>query len=269
MPTATHPKIIQAAHQLLDEEIAQPILLATPPSPRNRRGEHLTLAGITICDPRTAPERQAYAERLYRAAPAQRRHPTEAWELLRQADYCALLMVDQDAADGMVSGLSFHYPELLRPTLQIIGTASDCWSPPGSTGHDPQPRAVFRRYQRQCRSRSRAPSRSYLTARLARDFDLTPRVALLSFSNFGSARQARTRRLQAALDIARRRAPELIIEGEMQADTALSEELLNGTYPLNQLRKEANVLIFPSLEAGHMPPSWCNAWLMPKWSGRS
>jgi malate dehydrogenase (oxaloacetate-decarboxylating)(NADP+) len=91
-----------------------------------------------------------------------------------------------------------------------------------------------------------------LTARLARDFNVEPRVALLSFSNFGSVRHPRTDVVRQAAEIVRLREPGMKVDGEMQANTALSAEILNGTYPLNRLRQEANVLIFPNLEAGNI-----------------
>ncbi|HLJ20304.1 MAG TPA: phosphate acyltransferase, partial [Stellaceae bacterium] len=91
-----------------------------------------------------------------------------------------------------------------------------------------------------------------LTARLAQDFDVEPRIALLSFSNFGSVRHARAERVSQAVEIVRQRAPDLAVDGELQASTALMEEMLNGTYPFNRLQQEANILIFPSLEAGNI-----------------
>jgi malate dehydrogenase (oxaloacetate-decarboxylating)(NADP+) len=91
-----------------------------------------------------------------------------------------------------------------------------------------------------------------LTARLARDFDVEPRVALLTFSNFGSTRHPRAERVRQAVEIIRRREPELVVDGEMQANVALNPELLNSVYPCNLLRQEANVLIFPNLESGNI-----------------
>jgi malate dehydrogenase (oxaloacetate-decarboxylating)(NADP+) len=91
-----------------------------------------------------------------------------------------------------------------------------------------------------------------LTARLARDFDVEPRVAMLSYANFGSVRDTNTEKIRQAVELVRKREPRLAIDGEMQADTALVPEILNGTYPFNRLHHEANVLIFPNLEAGNI-----------------
>jgi malate dehydrogenase (oxaloacetate-decarboxylating)(NADP+) len=93
-----------------------------------------------------------------------------------------------------------------------------------------------------------------LTALLARDFDIEPRIGMLSFANFGSVRHPRTEVIREAIELVRRREPGLVIDGEMQANTALVDEVLNGLYPFNRLQKSANVLVFPNLEAGNIAP---------------
>jgi malate dehydrogenase (oxaloacetate-decarboxylating)(NADP+) len=250
-----HEKMIQAAHQLIEEKVAQPILVGNADEIRAiAAAQHLTLAGITICDPRVAPERQEYARRLYELRQRRGITPKEAWELVANPHYHALLKLEQDEADGVILGLSFHYPELLRPTLQIIGTTPADGIAAGVYLVATRNRVLF--FADTAVNIDPTPEQlaeiAILTARLACDFDITPRVAFLSFSNFGSVRHPRTQRLQAALEIVRRREPDLVIDGEMQADTALSEEILEGTYPLNQLHSAANVLVFPSLEAGNI-----------------
>jgi len=156
--------------------------------------------------------------------------------------------------DGMISGLTSHYSDGLRPPLQIIRTASGARTAAGvylvTTRHrvlffadttvniDPDAETLA--------------EIARLTARLAQSFDITPRIAMLSFSNFGSVRHPRAEKVQEAVTILKRLEPDLYVDGEMQADTALVEAILNRTYSFNRLGAEANILIFPSLEAGNI-----------------
>lgn len=251
----THEKMIRAAHQLVEEGLARPILLGDAAQiAAQAQTLQLSLSGITIVDPRLAGDRVRYAERLYALRHRKGVTPTEAAEMVANPNYFAAVMVEQGDADGMISGLSFHYPEVLRPPLQIIGTQEGGHVAAGVYLVTTRNRVLFfaDTTVNVDLDAEKLAEIAILTARLARDFDITPRVALLSFSNFGSVRHPRTDMIHAALDLVRQREPDLIIDGEMQANTALSTELLNGTYPLNQLRQEANVLIFPNLEAGNL-----------------
>jgi malate dehydrogenase (oxaloacetate-decarboxylating)(NADP+) len=251
----THEKMIRAAHQLLEERIAEPILLGDIHEIQAKAGEiSARVDGIRILDPRTSDARGRYARRLFELRHRKGVTQTEAWELVANPNYFAALMVELGDADGMISGLSFHYPDVLRPPLQVIKTAEGGRVAAGvylvTTRHrahffadttvniDPDAQTLA--------------EIAILTAQLARDFDIEPRVAMLSFSNFGSTRHPRADLVRQAVEIVRQREPQLIIDGEMQANTALSEEILNGTYPFNRLQGEANVLIFPNLEAGNI-----------------
>jgi malate dehydrogenase (oxaloacetate-decarboxylating)(NADP+) len=169
-------------------------------------------------------------------------------------NYLAAVMVELGEADGMVTGLSFHYPDALRPPLQIIRVAPGCRTAAGVYLLATRNRVLFFADTTVNINPDSATLAeiAILTARLARDFDITPRVALLSFSNFGSTRHPRADIVRRAVELVREREPDLIIDGEMQASTALSDEFLQGTYPFSRLKAEANVLIFPNLEAGNI-----------------
>jgi malate dehydrogenase (oxaloacetate-decarboxylating)(NADP+) len=154
----------------------------------------------------------------------------------------------------MISGIGFHYPDGLRAPLQIIGTRPDHRTAAGVYLVTTRQRVLFfaDATVNIDLDAERLARVAVLTADLARAFDIEPRVAMLSFSNFGSVRNPRTNVVRDAVEIARSLDPKLVIDGEMQANTALNEEHLNSTFPFNRLQQEANVLIFPNLEAGNI-----------------
>jgi malate dehydrogenase (oxaloacetate-decarboxylating)(NADP+) len=250
-----HEKTIRAAHQLVEEGIARPVLLGDEEKIRSKAEElqiHLTC--VEFVNPRSSDRRLDYAQRLYDLRKRKGVTKTEAWELVANNNYYASVMLEMGEVDGMISGLCLHYPEMLRPPLQIIKTAPDCLVAAGVYMVTTRDHVLFfadTTVNIELTAETLAEV-AILTARLARDFDIEPRVAMLSFSDFGSVRNGRTETVRQAVEIVREREPGLVIDGEMRANTALVEEILNGTYPFNRLKKKANVLIFPSLEAGNI-----------------
>jgi malate dehydrogenase (oxaloacetate-decarboxylating)(NADP+) len=255
-----HPKIIRAARQLDREQIAVPLLLGQEVLIREWAAElQLEIdGGIQIIDPSNSPLRDRYAQRLYQLRCRKGITLSEARELIRQRDYFAAIMVEQGDADGMISGLSFHYPEALRPPLQIIKTKVARQMPSAIAAGvymvTLKNKVVFFADATVNiePSAEELAEIAILTCELAQRFHVQPRVAMLSFSNFGSVRHPKAELVRQAVEIVRQQAPELIIDGEMQADTALVPEILNETYPFNALQGEANVLIFPNLESGNI-----------------
>jgi malate dehydrogenase (oxaloacetate-decarboxylating)(NADP+) len=172
---------------------------------------------------------------------------------MRSRSYFGPMMVHMGGADAYVSGLTHNYPEIIRPALQIVGTA-------------PGVRRVAGMYIMLVRDRvyffsdatvNIDPSAEDLAeiACLAADaacrFDVQPRIAMLSFSNFGSTRHPFAQKVQQAVEIVRERRPDLAVDGEMMADTAVVPEIIEDLYPFSQVR-DANVLIFPNLEAANV-----------------
>jgi malate dehydrogenase (oxaloacetate-decarboxylating)(NADP+) len=250
-----HEKMIRAAYQLVEERIAQPILLGNAETIAARAaGMLLELRGVQIVDPALSDRREVYIKRLLTLRQRKGVTRNKAEELISRPGYFASLMVDQDDAVGMVTGIDSHYSDGLLPPLQIIRAASGGHTVAGvylvATRHkvlffadttvniDPDAETLV--------------EIALLTARLARSFEIRPRIAMLSFSNFGSVRHPRADKMRRAAEILAERAPDLHVDGEVQADTALVAEILNGTYPFNRLGAEANILIFPSLEAGNI-----------------
>jgi malate dehydrogenase (oxaloacetate-decarboxylating)(NADP+) len=249
------PKIIRAAYQLADEQIAEPILIGAA-ARIEAEMDRLGLAfDVEIVDPADGYH-DAYADRLYALRGRKGVTEREAVELVRSdPNYFASVMVEQGDADAMLTGLTHHYPTALRPPLQVIGTADDAAYVAGVYLLTIGGRVVFAADT----TVNFEPDAAVLaevtkhTAALARSFNIEPRAALLSYSNFGSVENARTAEIRAA--VGRLHADDEVdfpVDGEMQADTAVVEEILSGTYPFAQLQRPANVLVFPSLEAGNI-----------------
>jgi len=250
-----HEKMIRAAHDLMEQRLAHPILLGNCDTIARKAAEiPVDLSGIDVVDPSKSESRERYLNRLLELRHRKGVTRREASELIEKADYFGALMVEMSDADGMVTGLTSHYSDGLRAPLQIIRTAPDTSTAAGiylvttrrdvlffadtTVNIDPGPETLA--------------EIAILTAGLAKSFDIEPRIAMLSFSNFGSVRHPRADKMRRACELVAARAPELHVDGEMQANTALMEEMLNGTYPFNRLGARANILIFPSLEAGNI-----------------
>jgi malate dehydrogenase (oxaloacetate-decarboxylating)(NADP+) len=250
-----HEKTIRAAHQLVEEGIAKPVLLGDERRIKSKADElQIRLDRIEIINPRTSDRRSDYVQRLYDLRKRKGITRTEACEMVTNPNYYASIMLEMDEVDGMISGLSLHYQDALRPPFEIIRTSPDSLIAAGVYLVTTRDRVLFfaDTTVNADLDAEKLAEVAILTARLARDFDIEPRIAMLSFSDFGSVRHPRTEMVRQAVEIVQEREPSLLIEGEMRANTALVEEILNGTYPFNRLQKEANVLIFPNLEAGNI-----------------
>ncbi|RDZ52808.1 NADP-dependent malic enzyme [Haloferax sp. Atlit-6N] len=248
-------KMIRAASQLVEEGIAEPILVGRTKEIL-RTAEDLGLDfDPTIADPESG-EWNHYVDHLYERRQRKGLTRTEAAELVRSdSNYFASVMVAMDDADAMLTGLTHHYPSALRPPLQIIGTADDADYAAGVYMLTFRNRVIF------CADATvnLDPDENVLaevtkhTAELARRFNVDPRAALLSYSDFGSVTNEGTRKPRDAVEqLHADPAVDFPVDGEMQADTALVEEMLTDTYDFAELDDPANVLVFPNLEAGNI-----------------
>jgi malate dehydrogenase (oxaloacetate-decarboxylating)(NADP+) len=251
----TSETVLRAASILLEEGVARPILLG-PEAEVRAEVERLGLdaAGVTIVDPARSPRREAYLEEYLRLRRRRGVMQTTARERLRRTDRIAALMLRTGDADLMVSGITAHYADSLRTILEVIGTA------PGVRRISSHymvllPRDVF--FFADCGvnidpDAEELAEIALLTAGCARAVGIEPRVAMLSFSNFGSVEHSFTRKVRRATEIVKARAPGLVVDGEMQLATALSAEIRAQHFPFTDLTKDANVLIFPDLQAGNL-----------------
>jgi malate dehydrogenase (oxaloacetate-decarboxylating)(NADP+) len=247
-------KMVRAAHQLVDQGIAEPILIGD----REEIWEHAERLGLDFDPEIVDPEEgnlAPYAERLYELRQRKGITRREANELIEDGNYLGSVMVEMGDADAMLTGLMHHYPSALRPPLQVIGTDPDADYAAGVYMLTFKNRVVFVADA----TVNQSPDEDVLaeitkqTAKLARRFNVEPRAALLSYSDFGSVRNEGTSKPRdAAKMLHDDPEADFPVDGEMQADTAVVEEMLTGDYSFSELEEPANVLVFPNLEAGNI-----------------
>jgi len=254
-PEGEHDKALRAAKILVDEGIAHPILLARRDHITERmRALDLAESKVTILQVDGSDKLEPYARRLHEKRCRDGVTLEEARKLMRQRNYFGTMMVETGDADGLISGLVQSYPETIRPALQIIDTRPGVRRVSGAYILIVQDRLLF--LADTTVNIDPAPEDlaeiALLTVELARRFGMVPRVAMLSFSNFGSNKHPSAQKVRRATEIVRALAPDLEIDGEMQADTAVFEGILKESYPWSRLKEPANVLIFPELQSANI-----------------
>jgi len=251
----TDETIVRAAAQIVERGIAEPVLIGDEDEVRSTVATLGLEFEPDVVDPKSG-EYEAYIEHLYNRRKRNGVTRREAASMIRDdTNYFGSVMIDRGDADAMLTGLTNHYPSALRPPLQVIGTADDADYAAGVYLLTFKNRVVFVADA----TVNQAPDEDVLeevtrhTAALARRFDVEPRAALLSYSDFGSVDNDGTRKpREAARRLRADPAVDFPVDGEMQADTAVVEEMLTGTYEFSDLEKPANVLVFPNLEAGNI-----------------
>jgi malate dehydrogenase (oxaloacetate-decarboxylating)(NADP+) len=249
-PEGGHDSVLRACQVIVDEGFAKPILLGNEAQIRQRIAElDLSLNGVMIVDPAAHPEREQYASELF--ALRQRKGVTmsDARVQLRNPTVFGALMVRRGEGDALVAGVTQHYPDTMRPALQVIGMRPGVSKVAGLYLLAIKDKVYFLADT----TVNIEPSAEDLAeiaigaAAAARRFGVEPRVAMLSFSNFGSTRHPLADKVHRATELVRRREPSLMIDGEMQADSAVVPELRDELYPFSTLKGFANVLVFPDL----------------------
>jgi len=247
-------KMIRAAYQLVEQGIAEPVLIGDADRIESTRRKFGLEFDPVVVDPETADVAD-YADRLYELRQRKGITRREADELIRDGNYLGSVMVEMGDADAMLTGLTHHYPSALRPPLQVIGTADDADYAAGVYMLTFKNRVIF------CADTTvnQDPDTDVLeevtrhTGELARRFNVEPRAAMLSYSNFGSVDNPGTKKIRRA--VSRLQDDDRVdfpVDGEMQADTAVVEDILTDTYEFSELDEPANVLVFPNLEAGNI-----------------
>ncbi|MBZ5562158.1 MAG: NADP-dependent malic enzyme [Acidobacteriia bacterium] len=250
-----HEKVLRASYQLVEENIAHPILLGRPAAIQSKLKE-LGLEKLVpeVVEPASSPRLEAYVEEFYRVRRRRGVTPSEARELILNPNYFGAMMVRMADADGFVAGVSQHYPDTIRPALQVIGvragvrrvsglyiilTKKDAYffaDPTVNIEPTPEDLAEI----------------AVLAAEVAREFHIQPRVAMLSFSNFGSTAHPLAEKMRRATELVEALDPNLMVDGEMMADVALMPEVIEADYPFCKLKGGANVLIFPDLGSANI-----------------
>jgi malate dehydrogenase (oxaloacetate-decarboxylating)(NADP+) len=255
-PEGEHERVIRAAARSAEEGIAQPLLLGRAARIR-RKAEALgiDISRVELLDPAEDEARlDYYAETLYLHRQRKGLTRAEARERVRQPIYFACMMLLEGDADGLVAGEDFSYPETIRPALEVIGVAPGVGHVAGLYMMILQHDLMFfadTTVNIEPDSETLAEI-ALLSAAFVRRLGIEPRMALLSYSNFGSARGGPAEKVRAAVERVKALAPELVVDGEMQADAAVVPEILAKTFPFSTLQERANVLIFPDLNAANI-----------------
>jgi malate dehydrogenase (oxaloacetate-decarboxylating)(NADP+) len=254
-PEGGDEKIVRASHILVDEGIAKPILLGAEEKIEKVANElEVSLEGIEVVDPWKSEMRKTYIEEFYRLR--QRKGVTliQARDTMRNRNYYGSMMVHMGDADGLVSGRTQNYPDTMRPALQIIKLKEGITKVSGVYIMIFGDRVLFFADT----TVNILPTASDLaeiaicTAETAKMYVPEVRIAMLSFSNFGMTQHPIVQKVKDAVEIIHRQRPDLIVDGDMQADTAVVREIQEENFPFCLLKGEANVLIFPCLNSANV-----------------
>lgn len=256
---ADNQKVLKAASIIYDDGIAYPILLGDPIKIKAIAEEHnIDLTDIPIIDSRSDEQeakREFYGELFFKKRQRKGFNHYESIKIMKDRNHFGCMMVETGDADAMLSGLTKNYAEAIRPALQIIGTEEGVKKIAGMylllTKRGPifladttvnfNPNA------------EELADIAMMVAKEVRNFNITPRIAMLSYSNFGSSDSAEAKIVSEATRILKQRNPSLIVDGEMQASMAFNKEILKDNYGFSDLVDEdVNVLIFPNLTSGNV-----------------
>ena len=254
-PEGENEKVMRAAHILVEEKIAKPMLIGDTMIIEARAAElGISLEQIAIVDPPLCAKKALYAEALYRLRQRRGVTQSEAHRLINNPNIFGSVMVHLGDADALLGGVTQHFPDTIRPALQVIKPR------PGLHKVSGLYVLVTRRgdmyFLADCTVNIEPTAEdlaeiALCAAETARRFNVEPRVAMLSFSNFGGTEHPLTQKVRRAVEIAQKADPTLMIDGEMMSETAVVPEIIEETYPFSKLRGGANVLIFPDLTSAN------------------
>jgi malate dehydrogenase (oxaloacetate-decarboxylating)(NADP+) len=254
-PEGEELKVILAARQHVDDGIADTILIGNLPTiQRVASAAGVPLDGIEIEDLYETERREEFAQLYWQRRQRKGSSLAMARQRMLNPTYYGSMMVATGRADALLSGVTLNYPETIRPALEVIGAHPRAGLVSGLYMLVFDKQVVF------CGdttvnidpSAEELAQIGYAASRLVRTLGITPKVAYLSFSNYGSVRHPEADKSARAAELLRQRDPKLMVDGEMQADTAVDESILRSRYPFSALTEAANVLIFPNLSAGNI-----------------
>ncbi|NNL22418.1 MAG: phosphate acetyltransferase, partial [Ignavibacteriaceae bacterium] len=254
-PEGEEEKIIRAAHIVHGDNMAYPVLLGDKyiiESAIDRLD--YDKSEFEIIDPEKSEKRFEYAEAFYNKRQRKGATLRDSKELMKKPNYFGSMMVERGDANALISGLTTSYPITIRPALQCVGLKEGFNIVSGlyivfskqdvfffaDTSVNVNPTA------------EQLAEIAISAADTAKEFDVTPRIAMLSFSNFGSAPHPESIKVKNAVKIVKELRPDLLIDGEMQADTAVVPEIVETEFPFSNLKGKANVLVFPNLSSGNI-----------------
>lgn len=255
-PDGTDSRVLRAAQQIVDEQICRPVLLGQEWKILQRAEQHnIDLTGVEIVEIQDSEQFEDYAESLWKLRQRKGLTRQSARYQLRSHTSYGCMMLKHGTADGLLGGVATPYAETLRPALQILGRAPGTRVISGVYVMLFEGRRVF---FGDCTVNIRPDAETLAqiainTARLAQTFGEEPRVAMLSFSDFGEIRgEPQADVVREATQLVRELAPDIAVDGEMQADTALNPRKAASDFDFSDIAGRANVLIFPDLASGNI-----------------
>jgi malate dehydrogenase (oxaloacetate-decarboxylating)(NADP+) len=255
-PEGEAVKIVRAAKILAEEGICKPVLIGSEEIIAGLLVDHEVPEGaVEVVDPASDGTSEAYAEVLARTRWRHGVTLDNARKLMRDPVYFGNMMLHQGDADGLIAGLTMSYPETIRPALQIHKTREGIEKAAGLYLLLFEDRMLFiaDTTVNQDPTAEELAEIAFLASQAAEHyFGVKPKVAMLSYSNFGSNIDSRSSKVREAVAIAEQRWPELVIEGEMQADTAVEPSVAHEAFPLSRIQGDANILVCPDLESANI-----------------
>ncbi|MGW8281981.1 MAG: NADP-dependent malic enzyme [Gemmatimonadota bacterium] len=254
LPEGEEPVLVRTSHSIVEEGLGTPVLLGNPDRIREIAAElEIDLEGVELLDPTSSDKFEDYVKAFVNRRMRKGVTIESARSRMRQSMYYAAMMVEKGDADTLIGGATTSYPNALRPALQTIDLLPGIEKVAGlymmlvkdrlyffadtTVNIDPDAEILA--------------ETAIMTADFARRLGIEPYVAMLSFSNFGSAPHPESEKVKEAVRLIKERRPDIIVDGEMQADTAVVKGMIEDTYPFSDLKRPANVLIFPNLAAAN------------------
>ena len=256
---AENQKILKTAQLAAEEGIAFPILIGNVEKIRAMAEKSgIDLGDMPIIDPKDEAlkqKRKDFGEIFFAKRQRKGYNCYEATKLMKDRNYFGCMMVETGEADAMISGLSKNYPDTIRPALQIIGMENQSQKVAGMYIIMTKKGPLFladTTVNFNPTSEELADI-TLMVAREVKNFGITPCIAMLSYSNFGSSNSAEAKLVAKAREIVKQKEPTLTVDGEIQANLAFNKEILRDNYPFSELvNKDVNILIFPNLAAGNV-----------------
>jgi malate dehydrogenase (oxaloacetate-decarboxylating)(NADP+) len=254
-PEGEEETIIRAAQSVINEGIGQPILLGDKDVIKKTIEElGYDLADFLIVEPEKSQLMEKYADDFYHSRQRKGMTKREAKQLMAKRVYFGSMMVKLGDADAMISGLTTHYPNTIKPALQCVGIR-DGFNVVSGLYIVVAKKDVY--FFADCTvninpTAEQLAEIAISAADTVKEFDIEPRVAMLSFSNFGSSVFPQTIKVKKAVEIAKAQRPDIMLDGEMQADTAVVHQIIEQDFPFSVLKSKANILIFPDLDSGNI-----------------
>jgi malate dehydrogenase (oxaloacetate-decarboxylating)(NADP+) len=256
LPEGESEKIVRAAKVLVDEEICYPILLGELATVERLLDEFdVPREAVEVIDPQQDQRQYRYAEALNRERWRKGVTLVNARKQMRDPIYFGNMMVREGDADGIIAGVTMSYPDTLRPALQVHHTRKEVSKVAGIYLLIFEDRLLFiaDTTVNQDPTAEELAEIAWMAAQVAENyFDVDPRIAMLSHSNFGTLTDERSLKVREAVKIAKQRWPELLIEGEMHADTAVEPSIAKESFPFSKIRGDANILVCPDLESANI-----------------